>query len=67
MAQYKAKAEQAFETKFNAALKARDFGAVEKVMNQYGCYLELIDPQVMLTRDQLIDHAVKTTLLKEEN
>jgi hypothetical protein len=41
---FKPKAELMFEEKFEAALKNQDFELVQTVLNQYGCYLELIKP-----------------------
>jgi len=55
MAKFKSKAEQAFETKFAAALEARDFPALEKLFHQYGCYLELIDSSVSMTQAEAAD------------
>lgn len=52
MAKFKPKAEQAFETKFHEALQARSFDVLERVMNQYGSYLELVDMTVNMTPDE---------------
>lgn len=41
---FKSKAETQFEIKFAAAMREQDFELMEKVLNQYGCYLELIVP-----------------------
>lgn len=65
MAKFKSKAEAMFDKKMEAALENRDFVAVERVFHQFGCYLELIDPNVDLTNEQIADHSQKMTELKE--
>lgn len=57
MPKFKPKAEQMFEQKLADALERRDMRAVERVMHQYGCYLELIDPNVDLSREQVANHS----------
>lgn len=41
---FKSKAELQFEDKFTRAFANRDFELVEKVLNQFGCYLDLLEP-----------------------
>lgn len=65
MGKFKSKADLAFEKKLELALERRDWTAVQTVMHQYGCYLELVDMDVRLTKEEALERAKQNMLLHD--
>lgn len=68
MAKFISKADASFRKKSAKAIENRNFGALERVYHQYGCYLELIDAERDLTRDEVKELSqASRTLVRESN